>query len=46
MVILKLIRNIAGDNGTSNSIDELVDSAKKVGLDRLEQHRKWITKEP
>lgn len=32
MAVLKLIRHITRDNGTSNSIDQIVDSAKKKVL--------------
>jgi hypothetical protein len=39
-VTLRFIKDIARHKGTLNSIDEVIDSAKNVGFDRLEQRRK------
>jgi hypothetical protein len=39
-VTLMLIKDIAGHKTTSNSIDDVIDSARNVGFDRLEQRRR------
>jgi hypothetical protein len=35
-----LIKDIAGHKTTPNSIDNVIDSARSVGFDRLEQRRR------
>jgi RHS repeat-associated protein len=39
-VTLRIIEDVARHKGTLNSIDEVVESAKNVGFDRLEQRRR------